>query len=231
MKKHIAIIAAAFALTLVAALTGTAFAHAKLASSVPAAGAKLASAPAKVTLVFDEEVGDNAAETFFKVADASGKEIATGKLDNTDIGHKTLSGALPSGLGNGVYTVTWKAVTPDDGGVSAGKFSFGVNADPGPQTDVAGQEQEAATATPAAAAATATRAATPAATLAATTTPAAAVATATRAATPAATATPAGGATTLPNTGGEAGASLPIAVALALLAAGALALRSLRSRP
>jgi copper transport protein len=215
VKKPTAIIALAFALTLVAALTGTAFAHAKLASSVPAAGAKLASAPAKVTLVFDEEVSDKADETFFKVADASGKEIAAGKLDNTDIDHKTLSGALPSGLGNGVYTVTWKAVTPDDGGVSTGKFSFGVNADPGPQTDVAGQEQEAATAT---------------ATRAATATPAGAAATATRAATPAATATPAGAAATLPNTGGGAGATLSIAVALGLLAAGALVMRSLRSR-
>ena len=129
------------------------------------------------------------------------------------------------GLGDGVYTVTWRATTPDDGGITIGKFSFGVNADPGPQTNVAGEEQEAAaTASPTAAttAATTTRAATTAATTTATT-----AATATRAAATAATATPAG-ATTLPNTGGDSGGSALIVAAIVLLAVGALALHTLR---
>ena len=229
MKKHTTIVALALALALTVALAGTALAHAKLSSSMPAAGAKLTAAPAKVALVFSEEVSDKVAETYLTVADAKGTNIASGKLDTADVDHKTLSAALPGGLGDGVYTVTWRATTPDDGGITIGKFSFGVNADPGPQTNVAGEEQEAAaTASPTAAATTiATRAATTAATSAATATRAATALATPRAATT--TAMPAA-ATTLPNTGGDQGGGALIAAAILLLAVGALALRKLRLR-
>ncbi len=141
---------------------GIASAHAELASSDPAAGAKLTAAPAKVTLVFDEEISEKPAESFFTVKDASGAEVGRGTLDNTDIDHKTLSGALKTGLADGVYTVAWQATTPDDNGKSEGSFTFGVNADPGAQpTEAPHNDAPAATAAPTAAAAQPTAAARP----------------------------------------------------------------------
>jgi copper resistance protein C len=198
------------ALLLSLGLFGTALAHAKLVSSDPAAGSRLAAAPAKVTLVFSEEISENESESFFTVTDASGVTVGSGKLDTTDLDHKTLSGALKAGLGDGVYTVKWAAVTPDDNGHSDGSFSFGVNADPGAQPTAEPEHEDA---TPTAAAGGAGQPA-------ATTEPAA---------TPAATATPSAGATapgTLPRTAGsELDLSGYVLGAAAILLAGWLVLR------
>ena len=142
------------ALLLSLALLSVASAHAKLVSSDPAAGAKLTAAPAKVTLVFSEEISDKATESFFNVTDASGANVGSGKLDTTDLDHKTLTGSLNAGLSDGIYTVAWLAITPDDNGKSAGSFTFGINADPGAQPTAAPDHDEeptaAATAVPSA---------------------------------------------------------------------------------
>lgn len=141
------------ALVLSLGVFGIASAHAKLVSSDPAAGAKLTAAPAKVTLVFDEEISDKATDSFFTVSDASGAEVGKGQLDNTDLDHKTLSGALKSGLGDGVYTVKWQTITADDNGKSEGSFKFGVNQEPGAQPTAAPAPTDAPTAAAAPAAA------------------------------------------------------------------------------
>ena len=143
------------ALLLSMALFSSASAHAKLESSDPAAGAKLAKAPAKVTLVFSEEISDKATESFFNVTDEAGANVGTGKLDNTDLEHQTLSGTLKEGLGDGIYTVKWQAITPDDNGKSEGSFTFGVNKDPGAQPTSAPEEEPTAAPTSAPAAGTA----------------------------------------------------------------------------
>jgi LPXTG-motif cell wall-anchored protein len=152
MKRRIGV-ALIVALVLSLGLLGVASAHAELVSSDPAAGAKLTNAPAKVTLVFSEEISDKATDSFFTVADASGAEVGKGQLDNTDLDHKTLSGTLKSGLGDGVYTVTWQTITPDDNGKSNGSFKFGVNQDPGAQPTAAPEPTAAPTAAAASAAA------------------------------------------------------------------------------
>lgn len=143
------------ALILSLSLFGIASAHAKLVSSDPAAGAKLDKAPAKVTLVFNEEISDKATESFFTVSDASGAEVGKGQLDNTDLDHKTMSGALKSGLADGIYTVTWQTITSDDNGKSEGSFKFGVNQDPGAQPTETPHDEAAPTAAASAAAPTA----------------------------------------------------------------------------
>ena len=130
-------------------LLSTAFAHAKLVSSDPAAGAKLTAAPAKVTLVFSEEIDEQGSS--FTVSDAKKATVGTGKLDLNDLDHKTVSGTLNAGLGDGVYTVAWKVITSDDKAEESGTFTFGVNADPGPQPTAEPEEGEA-TAAPTAAA-------------------------------------------------------------------------------
>src|SRR5437764_4983393 len=99
------------ALALSLGLFSIASAHAKLASSDPAAGAKLTAAPSKVTLVFSEEISDKPDESNFAVTDEQGNEVGKGQLDTTDLDHKTQSGTLKAGLGDGVYTVKWNAVT------------------------------------------------------------------------------------------------------------------------
>src|SRR5829696_4670255 len=146
MKRRISI-GIVIALLLSIALFSIASAHAKLVSSDPASGAKLAKAPAKVTLVFDEEISDKATESFFNVTDAAGANVGSGKLDTADLDHKTLSGTLKAGLGDGVYTVAWQTITSDDNGKSEGSFTFGVNVDPGAQPTAAPEPTEMAEAT------------------------------------------------------------------------------------
>jgi LPXTG-motif cell wall-anchored protein len=139
------------AICLSLALFATALAHAELVSSDPKAGANLTSAPSKITLVFSEEISDQATDSFFTVANKGGAEVGRGTLDNTDVDHKTLSGTLANTLADGVYAVSWQALTPDDNGKSSGSFTFGVNADPGAQPTAAAHDDEAeATAAPAA---------------------------------------------------------------------------------
>lgn len=159
MYRHIRI-ALLLALTLSLGLFGIASAHAKLVSSDPAAGARLTAAPDEVSLEFNEEISSKANESFFTVADASGAEVGRGVLDTEDLDRKTLTGALKSGLGDGIYTVSWQVVTPEDNGKTEGSFAFGVNADPGaqptakphdePQPTAAAQPTTAAAAQPAA---------------------------------------------------------------------------------
>jgi methionine-rich copper-binding protein CopC len=156
MKRRIGV-GLVVALLLSLALFSVASAHAKLVSSDPAAGAKLDTAPTKVTLVFSEEISDKETESFFSVTDEQGTSVGTGKLDTTDLDHKTLAGTLKAGLSDGIYTVKWQTVTPDDNGKSDGSFTFGVNKDPGAQPTAAPEPTEAnePTAAPAAAGGTA----------------------------------------------------------------------------
>src|SRR5436305_15228612 len=95
------------ALALSLGLLGVASAHAKLVSSDPAAGAKLTAAPAKVTLVFSEEISAKADESNVTVTDEQGNQVGKGGLDNTDLDHKTQTVTLKAGLGDGIYTVKW----------------------------------------------------------------------------------------------------------------------------
>ena len=132
MKRRISI-GIVIALLLSVTLFSIASAHAELVSSDPAAGSKLTTAPAKVTLVFDQEISDQSTESLFSVTNQAGAAVGSGKLDTTDLDHKTLSGTLNTGLGDGIYTVKWQTITTDDNGKSEGSFSFGVNKDPGAQ--------------------------------------------------------------------------------------------------
>lgn len=117
------------ALALVFAGTGTAFAHAKLASSVPAADSTVATAPATVVAVFENHDALVAEGSSLKVTDASGASVDMGdsSLDRNDPDRKTLVVSLKSGLPNGVYTVSWTAVSSGDGSTAEGTFTFTVS--------------------------------------------------------------------------------------------------------
>lgn len=107
--------------------TGPTLAHADLVSSDPADGARLAAAPATITLVFSEELKPEG--NLITVSDAGGAQVDAGDttLDLNDPNRATLTVSLRSGLGNGTYTVSWKNASTD-GHAEEGTLSFTVGA-------------------------------------------------------------------------------------------------------
>ena len=114
--RRIALVAAAAAAL---ALPAVAHAHASLVRSVPADGAALSQAPARVLLVFDDpvEVGDGNA-----AVDADGKSALRGKAVASG---KQLVLPLRRNLKSGDYTVRWSVIS-DDGHRIQGIVAFSV---------------------------------------------------------------------------------------------------------
>lgn len=100
-----------------------AFAHALLLRSNPAANAVLAQPPVQVELFFSEGVDGTLSS--IKVYNTSGTEVDVGdvRVDASDPTRMTVS--LHT-IGDGVYTVTWKAVSAIDGHQTTGTFPFAV---------------------------------------------------------------------------------------------------------
>jgi methionine-rich copper-binding protein CopC len=192
MKRIFVVAVGAMLLTLGA--LGIASAHATLDHCTPAIGSTVASAPAQIVCVYSEEIDSK--RSTMSVWDANGSEVdkKDAHLDLNDANHATLVVTLDPALAqNGLITVKWHTVTPDDNGISDGSWQFVIgsaSATPYPPTMVVeGESPAAQTPTQASAASTATPAVSSAAT-----TPAATVM-------PAATATTAAP-TTAPATGG-----------------------------
>lgn len=106
-----------------AARPPTVLGHAQLVSSSPGAGEVVPDAPAELRLVFSERL--ELAYTRLSIADADGKPVPTGphRLDPGDA--RVLDVPL-DGLVEGAYSVTWRALSADDGHLTQGTFSFGV---------------------------------------------------------------------------------------------------------
>lgn len=102
-------------------VTSTAFAHAHLVSSEPAANAEVA-APAEVTIHFTEPL--EPAFSKIALADANGKAAAPAgsQVDKNDA--KVMHLPLPQ-LKAGRYSVHWTAVATD-GHRTQGDFAFAV---------------------------------------------------------------------------------------------------------
>ncbi len=110
---------------------GTVSAHAHLKSSTPADGAKLSSAPATVSTVYEEETALTGSKFDLYYASAAGDTptlIAGGKVDVND--RTKMSVNLPADSGDGSYTVKWHTLTEDDNGQADGSFSFTVGVPP-----------------------------------------------------------------------------------------------------
>lgn len=117
--------AALFAVVL--ATAAPASAHAALIRTDPADGSVVQTAPQQAVLTFSEGVLLSADS--LRVLDPSGTNVATGAPGHAagkDSG-STATVALRTGLGNGTYTVAWKAVSQDSHPV-AGAFTFSVGA-------------------------------------------------------------------------------------------------------
>jgi methionine-rich copper-binding protein CopC len=189
---------------------GIASAHATLDHCTPAIGSTAATAPAQIVCIYSEEIDTK--RSTMGVWDANGNEVdkKDAHVDLNDPDHKSLIVSLDPALeSDGLYTVKWHAVTPDDNGVSDGSWQFiigSANATPYPPTVVVQGETPAA-GTPTAPTAAASQVAS---------------ATSITTAAPAATTTPAATATsptpsTAPTTGGATTSALVILALLGIV--------------
>src|SRR6266851_1815598 len=106
-------------------------AHALVASSDPAAGATLASAPSQIVLTFTEQ--PDLKRSLIQVLDTSGKKLAGGAPEGV-AGQPSTVVRIPvtATLPKGVYTVSWKSISTVDGHLATGAFAFGVGQAPQP---------------------------------------------------------------------------------------------------
>jgi copper transport protein len=120
-------------LALILAFVGLAFAapaawaHAGLVSSNPTSGATLETAPAQVVMNFTEEPDLDL--SFVHVLNTLGADVGTGRV-RQGADAKQIVVALPAGLPNGSYTVSWVVISAEDGHRTAGAFAFGVGTAP-----------------------------------------------------------------------------------------------------
>jgi copper transport protein len=105
-------------------LAPAARAHANLESSDPADGAILASAPSRVTLTFSEPPDPKLSHV--EVLDATGADVQRGTVQPVPGDDLSLQIALPPDLPDGVYTVSWTAVSETDTHLTNSAFAFGV---------------------------------------------------------------------------------------------------------
>jgi copper transport protein len=123
MKRAIQILlVASFAPIALAGMTGVALAHANLLSSDPAGGSTVQTAPTELVLNYSEEPDPNLSQ--IELLNSSGATVDTGTP--TLQGHTTLVVPITGDMPDGVYTVSWSAVSVDDGHTTTDSFSFGV---------------------------------------------------------------------------------------------------------
>lgn len=117
-SRALAFFAAVAATALIA---GQASAHAKLVSSNPAANATVA-APTAISLTFSEKLAP--AFSTFDLTMANGMQVPVKTSVSKD--RKTITGAPQGKLMAGVYKVTWRAASSDDGHRMEGAIAFTV---------------------------------------------------------------------------------------------------------
>jgi methionine-rich copper-binding protein CopC len=115
-------ITAAMTLGLLASLAiEQAQAHAKLVTADPAPNATV-TAPKVIHLTFSEEIATKLSN--FKLTDTDGSAVPMMVMQAKDA--KSLDGMPNMTLSPGVYTVSWTAVSTDDGHKMTGNYSFTV---------------------------------------------------------------------------------------------------------
>lgn len=125
MRRIITIAGALLSLLLLTPLPADA--HSFLRESTPADGEVLDSPPSEVVLEFTEPP-DLEVHSDIRVLDESGQEVGAGDLE--PVGPPEVVRVTLPHLEDGVYTVSWRALSTVDGHVTAGLFAFGVGADP-----------------------------------------------------------------------------------------------------
>jgi copper transport protein len=124
-------ILAAALLALAMAVPAAAGAHAVLVASTPEWGAVTGAEPHQLRLVFDEDVVGRYARVSVitaRSANLAGRTQVSGRVVTVPLRHGP----------RGSYTVRWKMVATDDGHVTEGAYSFGVDAKPLPPGPLSG---------------------------------------------------------------------------------------------
>jgi copper transport protein len=117
------------------ALPATAFAHAQLLRTVPAAGSVVATAPRQFVLEFDQQVEPVTGST--DVVNAAGRSVLAGPARTSAADVQDLVIPLHPGLPRGDYTVRWSVVSTD-GHIVSGVFAIAVGrGSPPPQAATA----------------------------------------------------------------------------------------------
>lgn len=113
-----AVLVAAAALAFLVAGSAPAWAHASLIGTDPADGALLPTAPAAITLTFNEPVSVD--EGGVRLLDATGAELPSSSMavDNRVV-------ITPEGIGTGTVIVSWRVVSADSHPITGG-FTFAV---------------------------------------------------------------------------------------------------------
>jgi copper resistance protein C len=96
-------------------------AHARLVTSDPAANARVA-APKLIQLQFSSELAKKFSN--FKLTDTGGNPVGIVMTASSDA--RTLAAKPAVALAPGLYTVSWTAVSSDDGHKTSGSYSFTV---------------------------------------------------------------------------------------------------------
>jgi copper transport protein len=118
-----ALVTAALVGVVMLAVPAGARAHAVLETSAPSYGAVVRAEPRRLILRYDEEVVPRLAQV--SVVTPAGRELAGAP----HVTGATVTVALRAGP-HGSYTVRWRMVAADDGHVTEGAFSFGVDPKP-----------------------------------------------------------------------------------------------------
>jgi LPXTG-motif cell wall-anchored protein len=152
MKRNMFVTIVAVALSLVA--LQVAFAHAQIDHCTPAVGSTVAQAPGQVVCVMTEEIDTHLST--LSVWDANGNQVdkRDAHVDLNDADHKTLLVSVDTArITDGLLTVKFHTVTPDDGGITDGTFQFIVGSAAARPAAVSAVESQGPTPTPQAVAA------------------------------------------------------------------------------
>jgi copper transport protein len=114
------LVAGVFGLVLFAA--PRAWAHATVVGSEPVDGSRLKTAPASVTITFDQAVTLNA-EGYLRVVDQAGRRVDSGQPSHPNGVGSKIAIAVKSGLGEGTYTASFRIISAD-GHPVAGAIRF-----------------------------------------------------------------------------------------------------------
>lgn len=126
MRRLAAVLAVALA---VLALPAAASAHAILEATDPSRGAALKRAPDQVSFRFNEPV--EAGFGSVRVYDREGVRVDDGELIRPDGNPESVGVGVEPGLGDGIYTATYRVISADSHPVSGG-FTFTVGDPDGP---------------------------------------------------------------------------------------------------
>jgi copper transport protein len=126
-RGRVAVVFAAIAVGFV--LPSSAFAHAYLVKTVPAASGVLESPPPSVQLTYDEAVEPRFA--IISVTNAAAQQETTGPVTRSPGDPDTLVVPLRGNLPQGWYLVYWRAISVDGHPVQ-GAFTYAIGPNPGP---------------------------------------------------------------------------------------------------